>query len=602
MDTEYGPVVGQTIPLDDGKSVNSFKGIPFARPPLGELRFEPPQKPDLWLIFNGNSLGLPCVQNPAGILWMTHPGWLRVSEDCLNLNIYTPEDMSGGPYPVMVWFHGGGYYSGANIQYPGHFLASYGVVVVVPNYRLGIFGFLSTPDGTLKGNAGMLDQVLALEFVRDNIANFGGDPDLVTVFGQSAGASSSALHLLSPLSQDLVHQAICESGADTNMWTIHRPESEPERYVYQTAEKTNCTGETDAQIVDCLKELPWRQLRSNQEITCTPGHFCMNYYAPIVDGEGGFLPKTPDKLRESGNFVKGPLITGVCRDDGSFYTLLYVPEANEGDGFTREEFHFFLKHRLIAMWEEQMDNDTYDAVFNAMDFYYSPWPHLDNKWENREALNIMVTDAAFGMPSVRQAVMHSPYNNDTYLFVHGYRMINASDLYPEWMGVPHNGELPFVWGYPRLLHNQAVRDDCRIYIDIIGWSDPEDIAYTYFVQEMWTNFAKYGDPTPYAVEGPLNNTAMIWPAFSIEEQMYLDIDEEVQILENYRPRNHAFWSEYMSKIIDIPVIQPAGDPKRMGNGVNLVERAITTLILKRLFNYEDLEDMYSHYADEVLMD
>jgi carboxylesterase type B len=176
---------------------------------------------------------------------MTHPLWVLYREDCLNVNIYTPSDMSGGPYPVMVWFHGGAYLGGANIQYPGHFLASHDVVVVVPNYRLGAFGFLATPDGTLKGNAGMLDQVMALEFVRDNIANFGGDPNRVTVFGQSAGGGSAAMHMLSPLSFGLVHQAICESGADNNIWTTNWPAQEPERYVYQTAEKVGCDVGTE---------------------------------------------------------------------------------------------------------------------------------------------------------------------------------------------------------------------------------------------------------------------------------------------------------------------------------------------------------------------
>ena len=579
-DTEYGQVRGRTIMLDDGIEVNSFKGIPFATPPLGDLRFEHPQKAVPWApdVFNATNLGLPCPQNTAGLLWMTHPGWILYGEDCLNLNIYTPADMTGGPYPVMVWFHGGAYTAGANIQYPGHFLASYDVVVVVPNWRLASFGFLATPDGTLTGNAGMMDQVMALQFVQDNIANFGGDPNKVTIFGQSAGAGSSALHLVSPMSQQLVHQAICESGTDNNFWTANWPDQSPEQYVYQTAEKTNCTGSTDAEIVACLKSLPWQVLRDNQGLDCTPGYFCQGY-APIVDGPGGFLPDSPKNIRESGEFVQGPLITGICRDDASLYTLAYIPEADE-KGFTRDEFLFYLEDRLLSIWKDQLDDQAYQDLLAAIDFYYTPWPRLEDLDENREAFNVMATDAAFGMAMDRHADWHSQSVEDTYSYIQGYRGLNASTFYPEWMGVPHNGELPYVWGYPRLLRNPDVRDDSRIYIDIVGWVDPNDIDYTHYFQEMWTNFAKTGNPTPNPVNAPGSNAPTVWPKFSPAGREYLDIDEDIQVLKNYRSRNLAFWREYVSDItgINMKGQKGQGHPRTSGH----LDKAMSKLLLRRI--------------------
>lgn len=552
VETEYGRVRGQTIQLDDLSLVNSFKGIPFAQPPVGDLRFEAPVKAKPWNdTFIADSLGWACPQSTSSVVWMTHPLWIFYREDCLNMNIYTPADMEGGPYPVMVWFHGGAYLGGANIQYPGHFLASYGVVVVVPNYRLGAFGFMATPNGTLAGNAGMLDQVMALQFVHDNIANFGGDPDRVTVFGQSAGAGSAALHMVSPLSQDLVHQAICESGADNNLWTTNWPPQKPEEYVFQTAEKTGCNNGLEEEIVACLKSLNWTTIRDAQGLNCTPGYFCQGY-APIVDGPGGFLPDYPSNLREAGNFVKGPLMTGICRDDGSLYTLAYVPEADEGEGFTRDEFLFYLEDRLLSIFEARFDEETKASALSAIDFYYSPWPHLDNLWENREAFNKIATDMAFGMAMDRQAEWHSPYA-PTYQYIQGYRSLNASSFIPEWMGVPHNGELPYVWGYPRLLNNPAVRADSRIYFDIVGWVDPEDIEWTKYFQEMWTNFAIYGNPTPGPVTAPGDNEPTMWPTFYEDDRFYIDFDEEINILKNYRPRNSAFWREYMSYITGVTI-------------------------------------------------
>ena len=132
-------------------------------------------------------------------------------------------------------------------------------------------GFLSTPDGYVQGNAGMKDQVMALEFARDNAAAFGGDPNRVTIFGQSAGGASTAMHLVSPLSQGLMNQAICESGADSNFWIFNWPESRPEEYVYQTAIRNNCTNATVEAMVECLRQVPWEEF--DRGILCRVRYF-----------------------------------------------------------------------------------------------------------------------------------------------------------------------------------------------------------------------------------------------------------------------------------------------------------------------------------------
>lgn len=551
VDTIYGTVDGNTVVLDTGFSVDSFYGIPYARPPVGDLRFANPQTPIPWTgVLDATVLPNACMQNIVSLLWYTHPGWKKFSEDCLYVNIYTPSDQTDAPFPVMVWFHGGAFTGGANIQYPGHFLANHNVVVVTVNYRLGSFGFLSTPDGTVKGNAGLFDQAMSLRFVRDNIAAFGGDPNNVLIFGQSAGAASTALHVVSPYSQGLFHKAIYESGTEQNVWSLNYPNQNPETYVYQLAEKTNCTRPTDPEIVECLRSVSAQDIRNQQDVECTPGYFCQGF-APIVDGPGGFIPKMPKELKEELGSAAVPTISGICKDDGSLYTQAYIPESNEG-GFNSTEFDYYLRTRILDIFAEQLTEVQYENVFQAIDWNYVPWPYLEDEDGNRQAMNQLLTDGAFGYSWDRALKTNSEQNPATYAFVQAFRSLNATSFIPEWMGVPHMGELPYVWSYAHLLNNPDVRDDSEIYFDIIGWT-PEDITYADYVSTLFTNFAKYNDPTPEPVKAPFNDTMTTWDRFSWDDGLkVLWLDAEISTLTDYRQRDYAFWREYLSYITDRP--------------------------------------------------
>jgi len=553
VETEYGPVVGQTIPVfmsDGEKRITSFLGIPFAKPPVNNLRFEPPQKHDGWQgEFIADTLPDQCMQNPLGVLILTHPLWFRFDEDCLTMSIFKPENVVA-PLEVVVWFHGGGYTGGGNIQYPGHFLAARDIIVVVPNYRLGVFGYASTPDKAIAGNMGMLDQVMALQFVKDNIANFGGLPNRVTIFGQSAGASSAALHMISPLSRGLYYQAILESGADTNVWTLNYPAQEPDNYIYQVAEKTNCTRATTGEMLSCMRDVSARDLRLADSIECTPGYFCQGF-APIVDGPGGFLPEHPYKLRQELGEDSVPVIAGHCSDDGSLYTIYFIPEANDG-GFTREEFQYYLRERLVGIFTPALDEEVGENAYQAFDWKYTPWPYIDDLDENREAFNKMITDGAFGYAMDRHAKMNAEHA-DTYTYIIGFKSLNATSFIPDWMGVPHNGELPYVWGYGYLLTNPLVRQASGIFYDAVGWT-PEDSVYADYVQTLWSNFAKYGNPTPSPVKAPFNDTLTTWPKYVFNDNLKnIWLDTEISTRELYRQSDYAFFTDYMSYVGGMPV-------------------------------------------------
>jgi carboxylesterase type B len=555
VETIYGTVRGQTMPVEIGLgivNVTTFWGIRYAKPPVGDLRFELPQKPEPFDdVFVADTLTDVCMQNPIGLMFMTHPFWTKYSEDCLSLNIAKPANVAAeGTLAVMVYFHGGAYTGGAGIQYPGHFMAARDVIVVTINYRLGVFGFANTADGLIKGNMGLYDQVAALEWVRDNIRAFGGNPNNVIIFGQSAGASSTALHMVSPVSKGLFHKGIMQSGSDTNIWTLNYPEQSPENYIYQVADKAGCSKDDIPTMVACLKALPAALLHRADDIQCTPGYFCQGF-APIVDGPGGFMPERPSKLREELKENSVPIIGGICRDDGSLFTIFFIPEANNG-GFTREEFEFYLRTRLVDIFKPAMSDEVYEQSYAVLDWKYTPWPYIDDEEANRQAFNKLITDAGFGYSWDRNAKLNSLYA-PTYTYIQSYLSLNSTSFIPEWMGVPHEGELAYVWAYSYLLVNPQVREDSLIFFDIVGWV-PEDLPYSDYVQTLWTNFAKYGNPTPTPVPSPYNDTTTIWPRFSWDDHLKtLELDGTIRVLEDYKQQDYAFFTYYTPTITGVPV-------------------------------------------------
>ena len=209
--TRYGLVSGALA----GEGVVAFKGIPYAAPPVGDLRWRPPSSPASWNgVRDGSHFGDDCMQTPYVI-----PTGQKASEDCLTVSVWTGSDYRKARRPVMVFFYGGAFIGGSSAYplYDGARLAHEGVVVVGFNYRVGIFGFLAHPQLTAEsvqhasGNYGLMDQVAALKWVRDNIEAFGGDPQRVTAFGESAGASSIAVLMTSPLAAGLFQRAIIQS-------------------------------------------------------------------------------------------------------------------------------------------------------------------------------------------------------------------------------------------------------------------------------------------------------------------------------------------------------------------------------------------------------
>ena len=317
VSTKYGSIEGlmasyPNVPAPY-KSVSKFLGVPFAAPPIGQLRFKAPQPPNEWKpkVRQAKKHGNVCLQ-PRTFEWIFKqfdPGF-TYNEDCLYLDVYTPNVSLS--LPVLVYIHGGGYDKGAAITSPSDTLALQGVAVVVIQYRLGLFGFLTTGDSAAPGNFGMLDQVEALKWVKDNIANFGGNPDKMTIFGESAGGSSVNLHLMSPLSKGLFHQAIAESGVDLSPFAI-QPTFFGLRYAKELAQNLGCpTGDHDA-MVTCIRG---KESTDVQQASASTKYRFVDYlrWAPVVDKN--FLHDKPQNLRKRGEYNQVPLMISFNSQEG----------------------------------------------------------------------------------------------------------------------------------------------------------------------------------------------------------------------------------------------------------------------------------------------
>ena len=532
--TKYGDIRGTVMPAPPilGSAVtkvNTFLGIPFAVPPVGELRFQPPKPAQAWKpkVYKATQFGKPCIQDPSWWNRFVGPGMnnLTFSEDCLTLNVYTPYQNNlrnpSTSYPVMVYIHGGGFVLGtANVLSPGEVLVQYGVILVTIQYRLGPFGFLTTGDSAAPGNYGMLDQVLALKWVNENIKNFGGDPNKVTIFGLSAGGASVGLHLLSPRSSGFFNGAISESGVDTSPWVVLKTDLGAAK-TKEFAAKVGCKHKSHMQLVKCLRTVDaWTILRS----------FGNENWRPVVDSfasDNGFLPDTPVNLRRAGKFKKIPYMVGFMANEGALF-LPHLANANISSTFFKKTLRGFAA-RTESFLIPTNDKVLEKLMEDALEFQYTPWGETADPLKLRQSIVDVLSDEWFVASSVqvcKDQSAHAP----TYLFVFDYRSNNSFSA--EWMGATHGVNLIIDFGFP--FYNSS---------GLLSHS-AADKNVSQLVMNMYTNFAKLGNPTPE----PLPNGVQ-WRAFNSINLAYLHVDVSPEMRRNYQPHRMAFWNEYRPKLV-----------------------------------------------------
>jgi para-nitrobenzyl esterase len=444
--TETGLVEGSKP--SPGSSVRAFKGIPYAAPPVGDLRWKEPQPPIAWIGVRPTvKFGPRCMQGHfADDMIFRDDG---PSEDCLTLNVWTPATSASANLPVMVWFHGGGYLAGSSSEprQDGENLAKKGVVVVTLNYRLGLFGFLTLTDLTSEsphsasGNYGLLDQVAALQWVKRNIAAFGGNPENVTIFGQSAGSFTVSALMASPLAQGLFQKAIGESGSALSSRTLNfLPRADRE-------EKDSLFLNDHVGTVN-LRELRAKSASELLDIATKPGSGAPGF-TPIIDGY--FLPESVVEIYRAGKQAHVPLIAGWNHDE------VHLKEKPTAQSFREQAENDFGQKAEMFLTLYPAKNDA-EAARSAQDLAtdrfiaYTTWKWIEAQLDTGES------------PLYRYRFDQAP---------------PPDRLHPAGTGVYHSAEIVYVFGTLDSLQIPWTSTDRQVSAQIMTY---------------WTNFAKTGNP------------------------------------------------------------------------------------------------------------
>jgi len=489
--TANGVVAGTT----EDNGVRAFKGIPFAAPPVGDLRWREPQPVHSWEgVKQTTQFGPRCMQRPIfGDMNFRSNG---MGEDCLYLNVWTPATSADEKLPVLVYYYGGGFMAGdgSEPRYEGAAMAKKGIVALTVNYRLGVFGFFAHPELTKEspkhasGNQGLLDQVAALKWVQQNIAAFGGDPKRVTIAGESAGSISVSSLMASPLSKDLIAGAIGESGAAIN------PTLPPVPLAQGEEAGTKFAAAVNADSLAALRAMPAEQVL---EATAKPG---IPRFASTIDGY--FLPKSLVEIFSAGEQAHVPLLVGWNTEENNVRSVL---------GPNNEPTPENYKQALVRLYGEQADEaaklypgSTAEEVIQsgtdlASDRFiaYSTWKWFDLHTKTgkskvyrylyarpRPAMNASMGDATAGLAG---GVIRGRGNGTPP---------------PPARGAVHSAEIEYAMG--NLASNK-----------VYAWT-PDDYKVSETFLNYFANFVKTGDPN--------GNGLLTWPASTDSSVQVMRID------------------------------------------------------------------------------
>ena len=483
LQTRSGAVSGK-FETASGNVVETFKGIPFAAPPTGALRWRAPAPENPWPgTLDGNSFQSACVQ-PKNSFIEVYP--VPTSEDCLYLNVYRPANTtSKDRLPIMIFFHGGSYVYGA-----ASFLAyeateriaqSKNVIIITANYRLQALGFLGgallrDPTDNSTGNWGLKDQRAAMKWVQDSADLMGGDKNIVTIFGESAGAGSVSNHMVSPSSWPYFHRAIMESGPIDASW-VSMPMNASESNLEEILKRLNCTNATSK--LDCLRSKNATEISSAGDHTKPsddPGGVDLIGWSPVVDGIE--LPDAPRRLLREGKVNHVPVLLGTNHDEG---TEFVKPKGNK---MTKAAYTIFLNTHfgpklapaVLAHYPLKNYKSPFLAAVDAL---------------GDEAMTCPARETARYLSDAKLPVY-------LYFFVHELNWLKLDPKVGKNLGVFHGSDLIFVFD------------------KAFAFLGKEEKALANTFGEWWTSFATHGAPTSPAGEA--------WPAYNRTNDEHMNID------------------------------------------------------------------------------
>jgi para-nitrobenzyl esterase len=490
VETTTGSVQGRE---KDG--ILDFRGIPYAAPPVGELRFRPPQPAEPWAgVRDATQFGPMAPQNQGAMEALFNAPPQAMDEDCLTLNIWTPA-CDDGKRPVMVWIHGGAFLfgTGATPWYHGDPFARDDVVLVTINYRLGAFGFLHV-DG--QGNNGILDQVAALEWVRDNIAAFGGDPGNVTAFGESAGAMSVGTLLGLPAAKGLFVKAIPESGAAHAARTAEEAEELADAFLVELG------IEKGPGAVDRLRDLPMQTLLEAQaklvEREMGAGGRGIPF-APVVDGV--VLPEPPIDAIGKGQAAGVQVLIGTTREEWKLFTMMDPGIAKlDDDGAAR---------RLTGMVRDSSGAPSVIAHYRTT----RPDASASDLW------SAVGTDVIFRIPAIRLAEAQSALGNDVYMYRFDYR----TPVFGGVLGACHALEIPFVF--------ESLDAGAEMFV---GPLNEQMRTLAQRMHTSWVTFARTGRPVAEGLPE--------WPRYTSDRRATMLFDFEPEVVEDPDGADREVWA------------------------------------------------------------
>ena len=505
IQTREGSVRGIALETRKGRKIFAFLGIPYAEPPTGRFRFRNPLPKSPWGgILDAQTEGEECTQisgdNVSG------------SEDCLFLNTYTPTRKRNALLPVMVFIHGGAFITGNGnrTDYGPDYLLDEDIVLVTCNYRLGVFGFLSTGDMAASGNFGMKDQVLVLKWVKRNIRAFGGNPNDVTLFGQSAGSASTHLHALSKQSKHLFNRYIMQSGLATYEWGFRSKLSYYDK-AKKAGEMYNCPTNNSYSLVACLRKLSASQLARTYSVFTLIETFLASLWGPTVEpySKTAFISDIPIHLLQQNKLKNSSFMTGNCRDEALIASkFLYTNETLYDIFATSPESIISQLLQYTGLFKEK--NAT-ELAIKVQNFYWGPEMPKDKDKVIQGYTNV-ATDIVFFYPYMQyiQGLAESS-KQPFYTYLFNYRgtlsQTSLATKNNKDVGITHGDDLIYL--FPETAASLQLPFNVE--------QSTSDRKISNVMVDLWTSFAIKGVPRSNHLSDP-----SLWQPYA-KNKTYLEI-------------------------------------------------------------------------------